>query len=152
MTSDNVRIIEATEEDLPELSLMYIAYLNEYDMGQDPKVLSELLNTLVTKKRVVILVAKEGKLLLGFASCIFTYSAGSACEAMEVMDLYVELSKRRRGIGRMLLSVVEELAIKNNIKKIYACIDTKQRRITEFYGCQKWDNLGLTLHRKNLVI
>lgn len=150
MTTANICIVEATEEDLEKISLMYKAYLNEYDMVQEPMALLELLITLIAKKRIVILIAKELNTLLGFASCIFTYSAGTACEAIELMDLYVESSSRRRGIGKILLDAVEQLAKSNNIIKIYTCIDTKQHRITEFYGSQKWINLGLTLHKKDL--
>jgi GNAT superfamily N-acetyltransferase len=125
-SSSSITIRAATERDVP-LILSFIRGLAEYERLLDAvKATEETLRaTLFGPKPVAeVLIAQEGATPVGFALFFQNYSTFLAQPGLYLEDLFVVPSARNKGIGRLLLGYLSQLAIDRGYGRVeWAVLD-----------------------------
>jgi GNAT superfamily N-acetyltransferase len=121
-----ITIRSATERDVP-LILSFIRGLAEYERLLDAvKATEETLRaTLFGPKPVAeVLIAQEGATPVGFALFFQNYSTFLAQPGLYLEDLFVVPSARNKGIGKLLLGYLSQLAIDRGYGRVeWAVLD-----------------------------
>jgi GNAT superfamily N-acetyltransferase len=157
-SSSSITIRSATDHDVP-LILSFIRGLAEYERLLDAvKATEETLRaTLFGPKPVAeVLIAQEGATPVGFALFFQNYSTFLAQPGLYLEDLFVVPSARNKGIGKLLLGHLSQLAIDRGYGRVeWAVLDWNAPAIG-FYRrigavpMQDWTIMRLTgeaLHR-----
>jgi ribosomal-protein-alanine N-acetyltransferase len=132
----NATVEFATSSDAIEIGELSKKYI-EYDLGwhYTPERLRELLKDKATN----VVVARKGNSLAGFG--IMTYAEQNA----NLDLLAVEFRYRRQGIGKQIVTWLEEVARTAGILNVYVQVRKINRGAIKFYakcGFQAIDELG----------
>jgi GNAT superfamily N-acetyltransferase len=125
-SSTAITIRAATERDVP-LILSFIRQLAEYERLLDAvKATEEALRTTLFGPKPVgeVLIAQEGATPVGFALFFQNYSTFLAQPGLYLEDLFVIPSARGKGVGRLLLEHLSQLAIDRHYGRVeWAVLD-----------------------------
>jgi ribosomal protein S18 acetylase RimI-like enzyme len=110
----NVKIIQTQLSD-PAHQTALVALINEYraePMGGslpplDAAAQMRLIEGLHILPTALIFIAQERELILGMAVCFVGFSTFQAQPLLNIHDLFVTATARKRGIGRALLRAVQ---------------------------------------------
>ncbi len=124
----------AEEKDVP-LVLDFIRELAEYEhMGDEVTATEEILSeSLFTRKMAEVIIGEyEGKPVT-FALFFHNFSTFLGRPGLYLEDLYVKPEMRGKGIGKLILSFLAELALERKCGRLeWWCLDWNQPSI-EFY-------------------
>src|SRR5689334_3451541 len=124
--STSITIRSATERDVP-LILSFIRQLAEYERLLDAvKATEEALRTTLFGARPVgeVLIAEDAGTPVGFALFFQNYSTFLAQPGLYLEDLFVIPSARGRGVGRLLLEHLSQIAIDRHYGRVeWAVLD-----------------------------
>jgi len=135
MTSTNIQIRMATEQDVPAI-LDFIQALAVYERLRDSCVATEarLRHTLFGPRPAaeVLIASIEGK-PVGFALFFHNYSTFLAQQGIYLEDLFVNPEARGHGAGHALLSELARIAVDRDCGRLeWAVLDWNQLAI-DFY-------------------
>lgn len=136
MFSINATFEFATSSDATEIGELSKKYV-EYDLGW--RYTPERLTGLLKDKATNVVVARTGSTLAGFG--IMTYAEQNA----NLDLLAVKVRYRRRGVGRQVVTWLEEVARTAGILNVYVQVRKLNRGAIKFYtkcGFQVIDELG----------
>jgi GNAT superfamily N-acetyltransferase len=124
--TSTLTIRSATEQDVP-LILSFIRQLAEYERLLDAvKATEEALRTTLFGARPVgeVLIAEDGGTPVGFALFFQNYSTFLAQAGLYLEDLFVVPAARGRGVGRLLLEHLAQIAIERGYGRVeWAVLD-----------------------------
>lgn len=80
------------------------------------------------------LVAVEGEKLVGIASWSFLWPAVGLTRSLYLKELYVTRSRRRSGVGTMLVRALFEVAAKHQCSRVEWTTDTDNPDAQRFYA------------------
>lgn len=136
MTSTDVRLQPATEADVPTV-LGLIKDLAEYERmaGDVTATEADLHAYLFGPDRVAYaILARVGGEAVGFAVYFFNFSTFLAKPGLYLEDLFVKPAWRRRGIGRLLLSHLAQIAVERGCGRMeWSVLD--------------WNEMALSVYR-----
>ena len=138
MTSPSITIRLATEEDTPFIKA-YIHELAEYEhAANDDHSTEEMLRENIFGQGFAkVLIAECDGEKAGFALWFNNFSTWLARPGIYLEDLYVRPMFRRRGLGKMLLRRLAEIAVENGWGRVeWSCLKWNKPSL-EFY-----DSLG----------
>jgi GNAT superfamily N-acetyltransferase len=125
-TSSTITIRSATEQDVP-LILSFIRQLAEYERLLDAVKATEdmLRSTLFGPKPVgEVLIAEDSGTPVGFALFFQNYSTFLAQAGLYLEDLFVIPSARGKGVGRLLLERLAQIATERGYGRVeWAVLD-----------------------------
>jgi GNAT superfamily N-acetyltransferase len=124
--STSITIRTATERDVP-LILSFIRQLAEYERLLDAvKATEEALRATLFGEKPVgeVLIAQDGATPVGFALFFQNYSTFLAQPGLYLEDLFVIPSARGRGVGRVLLERLAQIALERGYGRVeWAVLD-----------------------------
>ena len=78
----------------------------------------KIVRDLSRNSSTLILLARFNGEFIGLCTCFFSYSTFMAKPLINVHDIFVEESYRKKGVGRQMLNKVEEIAREKDCGKI----------------------------------
>lgn len=118
----------ATEDDAEELLAIYAPYVEqtaitfEYDVPSEDEFRKRISHTL---EKYPYLVAEENGKIAGYAYA-GPFKERAAYDWSVETSIYVDMTKKRKGIGRLLYDRLEEILKKQGILNVNACIGYPQ--------------------------
>ena len=135
----------ATVDDAPALARLNLAF-NGVDLL--PDVLS---SRLADPQRVEQpLVAEIDGRVIGFAALRVTPSLFYESPHGELTELYVDVAFRRRGVGRALLLLAEQIAKTSGVTQLWVLTDSANRAARTLYNALGYDDGDLALSKELL--
>ena len=129
-----INIRNANESDTNTI-LKFIKELAEYEkMSKDVTATEELLKeNLFVKKLAEVVIAEEDNIPVGFALFFHNFSTFLGKGGIYLEDLYVKPNMRNKGIGKMLLKYLANLAVERDCGRLeWSCLDWNEPSIA-FY-------------------
>lgn len=80
-----------------------------------------------------ILIAKETEKAVGYAFYFFTYSSFLAKKTLYLEDVFISQDYRSKGIGKMFMNKLKEIAQKNNCGRMEWCVLDWNKNAIDFY-------------------
>lgn len=121
---DDISIRSANPEDAKELLKIYAYYVTDTAISFETEVPSEeefkLRIEEVLKSYPFIVACKDDE-ILGYAY-LHSFVGRKAYELSAETTIYLNLDKKKMGIGKKLYSVLEDIAKAQNITNLYSCI------------------------------
>ncbi len=107
-----VEIAPVAADELEELLPLIAAYQRFYEADEidEKRNRSFFRRFLAPSQDGLILGARRGRQLLGYACLYWNFSSLEACESVLMNDLYVVEDARGQGIGRALIEATAEVA------------------------------------------
>ena len=135
MTSPSITIRLATEEDTPFIKLC-IHELAEYEHSAEHDLSTEamLRENIFEKGFAKVLIAECDGENAGFALWFNNFSTWLARPGIYLEDLYIRPMFRRRGLGKMLLRRLAEIAVENGWGRVE-------------WWCLKWNTPSLDFYK-----
>ena len=94
---------------------------------------TRLVDDIFRKKRISLLVASDGKRLVGYALYFYTYSSFVAKPTLYLEDLFVLEEYRKRGIGFSLFRKCVEIALAEGCGRMEWAVLTWNAKALRFY-------------------
>lgn len=88
-----------------------------------------------------VLLARDSDKVVGMAAYSFLWPAAGVTQSLYLKELYVAASHRRRGIGRLLMDRLRQIASKSGCSRIEWTTDDNNPNAQRFY-----ERLGLLPH------
>ncbi len=129
-----INIRNANESDTNTI-LQFIKELAEYEkMSKDVTATEELLKeNLFVKKLAEVVIAEEDNIPVGFALFFHNFSTFLGKGGIYLEDLYVKPNMRNKGIGKLLLKYLSNLAVERDCGRLeWSCLDWNEPSIA-FY-------------------
>lgn len=129
-----INIRNANESDTNTI-LQFIKELAEYEkMSKDVTATEELLKeNLFVKKLAEVIIAEEDNIPVGFALFFHNFSTFLGKGGIYLEDLYVKPNMRNKGIGKILLKYLANLAVERDCGRLeWSCLDWNEPSIA-FY-------------------
>ncbi len=129
-----INIRNANESDTNTI-LQFIKELAEYEkMSKDVTATEELLKeNLFVKKLAEVVIAEEDNIPVGFALFFHNFSTFLGKGGIYLEDLYVKPNMRNKGIGKILLKYLANLAVERDCGRLeWSCLDWNEPSIA-FY-------------------
>lgn len=129
-----INIRNANESDTNTI-LQFIKELAEYEkMSKDVTATEELLKeNLFVKKLAEVIIAEEDNIPVGFALFFHNFSTFLGKGGIYLEDLYVKPNMRNKGIGKILLKYLANLALERDCGRLeWSCLDWNEPSIA-FY-------------------
>ncbi len=123
-----ISIRTATEDDAEELLAIYAPYVEqtaitfEYDVPSEDEFRKRISHTL---EKYPYLVAEENGKIAGYAY-VSPFKERAAYDWSVETSIYVDMTQKRKGIGRLLYDRLEEILKKQGILNVNACIGYPQ--------------------------
>lgn len=96
-----------------------------------------------------IMVAETNKTVVGMCTAQILVSTAEGGKAALIEDMVVNENYRGRGIGRLLMSSIEDWSISQGVKRLQLLADCNNKNALEFYKDLKWNNTQLIcLHKR----
>ena len=92
-----------------------------------------LLEDIFTRKRINLLVASDGRKLVGYALYFFNYSSFVARPTLYLEDLFVLEGHRKKGIGFGLLRRCIDVALEGGCGRMEWAVLTWNKKAQRFY-------------------
>jgi GNAT superfamily N-acetyltransferase len=129
---DTVRIVPARVEDVPVI-LSLIKGLADYERMDDEVVATEeglRANLFGDRPAAEVVLAYVDDTVVGFALFFHNFSTFLGCPGLYLEDLFVVPSWRGRGIGRMLLAHLADIAMRRGCGRMeWAVLDWNEPAI-----------------------
>lgn len=95
-----------------------------------------------------VLLAKDGERLVGFAAYSFLWPAAGLTSSLYLKELYVSEADRRKGIGKLLMDRLIDIATETGCSRVEWTADADNPFATEFYQRMGYrENSGKILYR-----
>lgn len=112
--SNEIEIIQASLENLDELSRLFQNYRIFYKKEPDAEGEKAFLKERITNKESVIYLAKSGDKFIGFVQLFPTFSSTRITRLWLLNDLYVDKEFRKSGAASLLIERSKQLARETN--------------------------------------
>ena len=112
------RIIKAESRHLDELGRLFNHYRVFYEEADDLEKASKYISARFNEGDSMIFVAENDDELSGFVQLYPSYCSVSAVPILILYDLFVDHSKRSKGIGRSLMNAARDFARENGYKRL----------------------------------
>ncbi|MDY6934921.1 MAG: GNAT family N-acetyltransferase, partial [Spirochaetota bacterium] len=103
----------------------------------------EGLTLLLNKQNSLILIAEYNYLVVGMVTLQEHISTAAGGTIGIVEDMVIDENFRRKGIGKMLISSIESMAIHKGYKRIQLMADNNNVSAMKFYTKQNWSRTNL---------
>ena len=127
--------LRSADENDTSLILYFIKALAQYEKMSDKVIATEksIHDSLFIQKQAEVILAYENERPIGFALFYQTYSTFQGKANLFLEDIYIEEPYRHQGYGKIIFSVLAQIAIERNYSRIdWWCLDWNQKSI-EFY-------------------
>lgn len=111
---NNVTIIEASIDNLNELSKLFQSYRIFYKKQPDTEGENTFLKDRIINKESVVYLAKSGDRFIGFVQLYPVFSSVRMKKLWLLNDLFVDEDYRKSGAAKLLIEKSKELAIETN--------------------------------------
>jgi len=130
-----MRIDAATAADIPALSQLLAAlFSQEAEFTPDPETQARGLAQIITDPAVgVVLVAKDGELVVGMVNLLYTVSTALGERVALLEDMIVSSEIRGSGVGSQLLKRAIAVARSNGCRRITLLTDRSNESAQRFY-------------------
>jgi GNAT superfamily N-acetyltransferase len=131
-----VRIRKAGIKDSDSI-LELINELAKFEKLKEPgkKAQKRIINDAFGKKPYYyILLAHEGKEILGYAFYFYTYSSFLARRTLYLEDIFITDKMRNKGIGKLFFNELLKIAKKNKCGRMEWCVLDWNKNAIEFYN------------------
>lgn len=128
------KLVDATENDC-ELILELIKGIAKYEKMENEVIATKesLFNSLFVDKRAHIILAYENSNLIGYMLYFYNFSTFTGGANLYLEDLFLYEEYRNKGYGKIMLSVLAQIALKENASRIdWVCLDWNEPSL-EFY-------------------
>ena len=116
-----------------------------------PEYFADRLRKAVEAGDVEVLVARSEDQILGVALLAYRLNVSAGGLFASVEDLYVRPEARRRGVGRAILKVVDELCAERGISYVEAQVEEKEAE--QFYAALHYEpEAGVRVLSRSLPI
>jgi GNAT superfamily N-acetyltransferase len=131
-----MQIHVATSEDIPALSeLLSVLFSQEAEFTPDDEAQRRgLARILGDPESGVVLVAKDGELVLGMVNLLFTVSTAFGERVALLEDMVVSPRIRGGGVGSVLLQHAISVARASGCKRVTLLTDRSNTSAQRFYG------------------
>lgn len=113
---DNIRIVQATINELEELATIFDQYRVFYKQDSNLAEAKSFLFDKFEHRESVIFLAKADERIVGFTQLYPSFSSISMQRSWILNDLFVASDYRQYGIGRLLLNKAREHAVATRAK------------------------------------
>lgn len=146
------RIEPASAGDLPQLAdLLDLLFTQEADFTPDRAKQEQGLRLIVESPHVgVILAARDGGVLAGMVSLLFTVSTAEGGPACWLEDMVVRPDRRGGGLGSRLLQSAIGYARTHGFRRITLLTDRANAGAIKFYGRHGFTESAMTVLRLKL--
>jgi GNAT superfamily N-acetyltransferase len=131
----NIKISKARKEDKYSV-LALIKELADFEKlpPPDKKSQNRILKDAFGKKPLFnILLAKDNIKAVGYAFYFFTYSSFLAKKTLYLEDIFISQEYRNKGIGKMFMNKLIDIAKKNNCGRMEWCVLDWNKNAIDFY-------------------
>ena len=112
------KIVKAENKQLDELGRLFNLYRIFYEEDDDLEKASKYISARFNDGDSMIFVAENDDELSGFVQLYPSYCSVSAVPILILYDLFVDHSKRSKGIGRSLMNAAQDFARENGYKRL----------------------------------
>ena len=112
------KIVKAENKHLDELGRLFNLYRIFYEEDDDLEKASKYISARFNDGDSMIFVAENDDELSGFVQLYPSYCSVSAVPILILYDLFVDHSKRSKGIGRSLMNAARDFARENGYKRL----------------------------------
>ena len=130
------------------VDLLRVLFAIEVDFAFDPARQRQGLAMLLANDGAVVLVAEAAGRVVGMCSGQLTISTAEGGFALLVEDMVVAEAWQGRGLGRELLTVLEQWAAARKIERLQLLADRNNTAALEFYRKLGWQPTELICLRR----
>ena len=112
------KIVKAEKKHLDELGRLFNLYRIFYEEVDDLEKASKYISARFNDGDSMIFVAENDDEVSGFVQLYPSYCSVSAVPILILYDLFVDHSKRSKGIGRSLMNAARDFARENGYKRL----------------------------------
>ena len=105
-----MKILEATEEHIPEIARLFDLYRQFYACEPDMELATKFISDRINKGESTIFVATDTRRIKGFVQMYPSFCSVDARKIFILYDLYVDARDRNSGIGASLMNRAAEHA------------------------------------------
>jgi aminoglycoside 6'-N-acetyltransferase I len=112
-----VQIERCGDGDMPQWVALRIALWPD----EDAKAMTQEASGMLTQPDLLVLVAREGEIVIGFAEAAIRRDYVNGCETSPVAfveGIYVSPQRRRRGVARAMIAAVEDWARQQELSEL----------------------------------
>lgn len=100
-----------------------------------------------------IMIAETNKTVVGMCTAQILVSTAEGGKAALIEDMVVNENNRGRGIGRLLMSSIEDWSISQDVQRLELLADRNNKNALEFYEDLKWIKTQLIcLHKRTPLL
>ena len=132
------------------VDLLRVLFAIEVDFAFDPARQRQGLAMLLANDGAVVLVAEAAGRVVGMCSGQLTISTAEGGFALLVEDMVVAEAWQGRGLGRELLTVLEQWAAARKIERLQLLADRNNASALEFYRKLGWESTELICQRRRI--
>ncbi len=145
-----INIKPATEQDINALGgLLQQLFAIEADFHFNAAKTSRALRQLINDDRACVLVAHDDDNVIGMCTAQLVISTAEGAYSAWVEDVIVDSEHRGKGIGKQLLSTLEEWAKGQGAPRLQLLADMENQPALGFYRRNNWRPLQLQAWRKS---
>jgi len=134
----SVIVRKAKLDDFKQVASLFNEYRQFYEQPQDIDLAESFIKArLVNKDSIIFVAANDEKHLVGFCQLYPTFCSVIAVPILVLYDLFVEVSARKTGAGKLLMLAAQEHAKKNG----YARLDLTTAK-TNLMAQSLYESLG----------
>lgn len=132
----HTKISKAREKDFEKILnlIIELAKFEKLDPPKDKAVKRLFKDSFGKKPAFKILIAKEGKEIIGYAFYFFTYSSFVAKKTLYLEDIFITETKRSLGIGKLFFKELVNIAQKEKCGRMEWCVLDWNKNAIEFYN------------------
>lgn len=143
----------ASMEDLEAVSLLFDRYRQFQGQAGNPTAAREFLRMRWDREQSVVFIAEDGPRVVGFAQLYPSFSSVALKPVLVLNDLFVDVARRRRQVGRALLHAAEEFAWSSGAARITLSVARDNVPAQAVYEATGWtrDEQFFMYHRFAVV-
>ncbi|GAA3945762.1 GNAT family N-acetyltransferase [Allohahella marinimesophila] len=134
----NITVHQAIRSDLDDVAELFDKYRQFYGQPSDIQAARRFLLARVNNGESIILLAKQGEQIVGFAQLFPAFSSVSLARTFILNDLYVSPAGRRQGVATRLLLAAEEFAKKVGAVRLTLSTATTNEPAQALYKLAGW--------------
>lgn len=125
---------EATASDITQVLSLLEQIMEHHDVTPpQPELLSATISKILDNPDHLLLVADDGRQLVGMCALIFSQSTWSASPVCEVQDVLVTQCHQRAGIGAGLIEAAERIARMRGCNRLFLLTEYWNLEAHAFY-------------------